>query len=159
MVRAEEPEIADVEGQPLAANVLRLLEALDYVGAPLKAEIAAEIKESAGKRDALRLQRVLDPHVLLVVSINPESRVKVQRGPRQAVLQQAGYTPVLVKVDQPEHGHEAVEDRQSAGGPGLCRRGRAEHEAAAAGGAACQREPSSMRPTGSCTWRCFSRRR
>src|SRR5687767_1896238 len=96
--RANEPEIVQVEGQPLAANVLRVLEALDYLGMPLKAETAAEIKEAAGKRDALRLQRLLDPQVLLVVSINPESRVKVERGPAPAVLQQAGYRPVLVKV-------------------------------------------------------------
>src|SRR4029079_3117648 len=33
-----------------------------------------------------------------VVTINPESRVKVQRGPARVQLQQAGFTPVLVKV-------------------------------------------------------------
>jgi hypothetical protein len=35
---------------------------------------------------------------LFVVSLNAESRVKVQRGPANARLPQAGYTPVLVKV-------------------------------------------------------------
>ena len=40
----------------------------------------------------------LDPLVLLAVTINPEERVKVARGPAAAVLQQGGYTPVLVKV-------------------------------------------------------------
>jgi hypothetical protein len=44
------------------------------------------------------LQELLDPHVLCVVDINPESRVKAQRGPAQAVVQEAGYTPVPVKV-------------------------------------------------------------
>src|SRR5256885_1727803 len=33
-----------------------------------------------------------------VVNINPESRVKVQRGPATAVLQQGGYSAALVKV-------------------------------------------------------------
>src|SRR5262249_46190329 len=44
------------------------------------------------------LQRVLDRHVLLVATINPEERVKVGRGPAPAVLQQGGYSHVLVKV-------------------------------------------------------------
>ena len=48
--------------------------------------------------DAKSLQRLLDPQVLVVVALNPESRVGVRRGPARAVLQQAGYTPVLVKV-------------------------------------------------------------
>src|SRR5262249_41409410 len=38
------------------------------------------------------------PHVLALVNINPESRVKAKRGPAEATLQQGGYTPVLVKV-------------------------------------------------------------
>ena len=41
---------------------------------------------------------MLDPQVLCVVDINPESRVKAQRGPAAASAQQAGYTPVLIKV-------------------------------------------------------------
>ncbi len=36
--------------------------------------------------------------MLFVVTINPEERVKVGRGPAAAVLQQAGYTPVVVKI-------------------------------------------------------------
>jgi hypothetical protein len=87
-----------VEGQPLAANVLRLLEALEYLGAPLPARTEQALAEAARQRDAQKLQMLLDLHVLLVVSLNPESRVKVERGPAEAVLQQAGYTPVLVKV-------------------------------------------------------------
>jgi hypothetical protein len=39
-----------------------------------------------------------DPHAVFVVTINPELRVKVQRGPGEAVLQQGGYTPVVIKV-------------------------------------------------------------
>src|SRR5262249_54468986 len=35
---------------------------------------------------------------LLVVTLNPESRVKVSRGPAQVTLQQGGFTPVVVKV-------------------------------------------------------------
>jgi hypothetical protein len=87
-----------VEGQPLAANASRLVEALEYLGAPLPTETVAALADAGRRRDADRLQRLLDPHALLLVSLNPESRVKVQRGPARAALQQAGFTPVIVKV-------------------------------------------------------------
>jgi hypothetical protein len=87
-----------VEGQPLAANVQRLLDALDYLGAPLSSTDTAAIRKAAAGRNAQQLQELLDPHVLLVVSLNPEVRVKVQRGPAKAILQQAAFTPILVKI-------------------------------------------------------------
>ena len=97
--RAQDPlPVIPVEGQPLAANVRRALEALRQMGQPLAAETASPIEAAARERDHARLQTLLDPHVLLVVAINPESRVKVSRGPAKAVLQQGGYTPVLVKI-------------------------------------------------------------
>jgi hypothetical protein len=86
------------EGQPLGANVTRLLAALEALGSPLPKETADQLALAAKARDAAQLQKLLDPHVLFIVSLNPESRVKVQRGPAAAVLQQAGYTPVLVKI-------------------------------------------------------------
>jgi len=85
-----------VEGQPLSANVTRVLETLQFLGAPL--DNAKELAVAAGALDAERLQELLDPQVLLVVTINPESRVKVRRGPARARLVQAGFTPVLVKI-------------------------------------------------------------
>jgi hypothetical protein len=92
---AEAPEIVAVEAQPLRANARRLLDALELLGAPLPRETQAAL-ERAG--DAGDVQRLMDPHVLLIVSLNPEARVKVRRGPAPAVLQQAGNTPVLIKV-------------------------------------------------------------
>ncbi len=98
-VQAEDTlPIVEAEGQPLAANVGRLLDALDYLGTPLAAPAAQELREAMRARDAARLQQLLDPSVLFVVSLNPESRVKVQRGPGPARLQQEGYTPVLIKI-------------------------------------------------------------
>jgi EF hand len=90
--------VADVEGQPLGANAVRLTEALQFLGAPLPKEKADAIKAAADARDGKKLQELLDPHVLLAVSLNPEARVKVARGPAAADLQQHGFTPVLVKV-------------------------------------------------------------
>ncbi len=95
---AQKLETVEVEGQPLAANVTRLLQALDLLGAPLEKDEIAKLEAAAKDRDATKLQALLDPHVLLVVSINPESRVKAARGPASATLQQGGYTPVIIKV-------------------------------------------------------------
>lgn len=94
----EVPTVDDVEGQPLAANATRLAEALDYLGNPLPEETKAALRKAATQRDANALQRALDPHVTFVVTLNPEVRVKVARGPAMPSLQQGGFTPVLVKV-------------------------------------------------------------
>ena len=69
-----------VEGQPLAANIERLAAALDYLGAPLPAELRANLLHAGQARDAQALQQLLDDRVLLSVHINPESRVRVERG-------------------------------------------------------------------------------
>ena len=87
-----------VDGQPLAANLERLDQALEYLGAPLPAELRTALKRAGQARDAAALQKLLDPRVLIVVHVNPEARVRLVRGPANADLQQAGYTPVLVKV-------------------------------------------------------------
>jgi hypothetical protein len=90
--------IGDVEGQPLAANVRRVIEAFQFLGSPLPAEEVEKLQAAAKDRDAKLLQKLLDPRVLLLAHINPESRVKVRRGPAAAELQQLGFTPVLIKV-------------------------------------------------------------
>ena len=95
---ADSPPLVEVEGQPLAANVQRLMQALEFLGAPLPAETRAGLDAAAVARDAAKLQELLDPHVLFVVGLNPEVRVKAARGPAKAVIQQAGFTPVLIKV-------------------------------------------------------------
>ncbi|MCS7166224.1 MAG: CehA/McbA family metallohydrolase [Gemmatales bacterium] len=91
-------DIVEVEGQPLAANVERLIRALDFLGYPLPPEVKKSLEEAILKRDARRIQELLDPHVLVEVNINPESRVKAKRGPAEAILQQGGYVPVIIKV-------------------------------------------------------------
>jgi hypothetical protein len=97
--RAAEPgTVVPVAPQPLAANASRLVEALDFMGASLPADVQRSLAEAARKSDADRLQRALDEHALLIVELNPESRVKARRGPAKAILRQAGHTPVIVKV-------------------------------------------------------------
>jgi hypothetical protein len=95
---AQKLDPVDAEGQPLAGNASRLLQALEFVGAPLAAQTREGLAPALKALDARKIQETLDPHVLVVVTVNPESRVKVKRGPAAASLQQGGYTPVLIKV-------------------------------------------------------------
>src|SRR5262249_50708042 len=95
--KAELPLIS-VEGQPLAANVRRVVQAFDLLGLPFAEGLAARIEAAARERDPAQLQKLLDEQVLLAVAINPESRIKVIRGPATASIQQGGFTPMLIKV-------------------------------------------------------------
>jgi hypothetical protein len=98
-VAAQEVEVvSQVEGQPLAANIQRVIEALEFLGAPLPRPLVEDLKQAGEQRDGARLQTLLDRHVVFVVTINPEVRVKVQRGPGEAKVQQAGFSPLVVKV-------------------------------------------------------------
>jgi hypothetical protein len=96
--RAQKIEIVAVEGQPLASNIERIVRSLESLGAPLPKDLANALDRAGAVHDAPEQQRLLDPRVLLAVTINPEERVKVARGPAAAVLQQGGYTPALIKV-------------------------------------------------------------
>ncbi len=99
MTRAADlPPVVEVEGQPLAANAQRIMQALDYLGRPLADELRTKLQTAITARDGAGVQAALDPQVLCAVDISPESRVKAQRGPATAQVQQAGYTPVLIKV-------------------------------------------------------------
>jgi hypothetical protein len=91
-------DVEPVAAQPLTANALRLAEALDVLGRPFPADIRRSLQEAAREADAERLQEMLDQQALFVVELNPELRVKARRGPAKALLQQGGYTPVLVKI-------------------------------------------------------------
>jgi hypothetical protein len=88
----------DVEAQPLADNALRLLKALDTFGHTFTPAQVAAIESAAKKQDIKKIQELLEPHVLIHVHLNPEARVKLKRGDGPAVIQQGGYTPVLIKV-------------------------------------------------------------
>jgi len=98
-IRADSlPLVSDVEGQPLAANVQRLIQAMELVGAPIAKDTVTALDLAIKAKDVRKLQELLDPLALVQVTINPESRVKVVRGPATVKLQQAGFVPVVVKV-------------------------------------------------------------
>lgn len=96
------PVINDVEFQPLAAQVRRVVEALDMLGQPLPKEVKSRIEhvmEGADQVSGARaLQQALDSQCLIGININPESRVKAMQGPAAPNLVQGGWRVFLVKV-------------------------------------------------------------
>ena len=98
-----ESVVPNIEPQPLLAQAIHLKEALSFLGSSLS-------KADQNKLDALQqlpltsatsiqIQQILDPYCLAQVNINPESRVKADRGPAKASLIQSGWTTYLVKVN------------------------------------------------------------
>ncbi len=96
------PIVTDVAVQPLGAQVRRIADALEFVGRPLSAEVQAEIEAAIRAENEAqavrRLQDILDPLCLVGVTINPESRVRVEQGPAEPSLMQQGWRAFLVKV-------------------------------------------------------------
>ncbi len=93
--------VAGVEAQPLIAQVKRLVEAMEYVGSPLDAGEKAAIAKAydlPGDDAVQAIQKALAPRVLAAVHVNPESRVKVARGPAKADLVEQGWRVFLVRV-------------------------------------------------------------
>lgn len=96
------PLIDNVAAQPLKAQAKRVAQALEFLGQPLTADerkaFQAAIDEADEPRAVAALQKALDGRALASVNINPESRVKVARGPAAARLTEQGWTVFLVKV-------------------------------------------------------------
>ncbi len=95
---AEVPLVPDVEPQPLAANLERLIRTLEMIGQPLDDATKGRLKKAIESGDAEAMQKAIDTQVFVAVHLNPEVRVKAQRGPADARIRQHGYTPKIVKV-------------------------------------------------------------
>jgi hypothetical protein len=91
-----------IDVQPLCAQILRLIQALDWLGSPLKPDdrnrLLKVLRDPESGTLPLNLQTVLDPYALLQVTINPESRVSVVQGQARPILVQHGWRVFLVKV-------------------------------------------------------------
>jgi len=96
------PLVGGVEWQPLKAQVRRVVQTLEMLGTPLRAQQKEQFDaalELSDEAEAVRaVQRVLDPLCLAAVNINPESRVKAAMGPAPKLLMQQGWRVFLVKV-------------------------------------------------------------
>jgi hypothetical protein len=89
------PKVTKVELQPLAAQVKRVSEALDLIGAPLPDD---DKKALLDARDVAAIQAVLDKHCLAGVRIT-SGKLEVQAGPARPELAEQGWRVFLVKVD------------------------------------------------------------
>jgi hypothetical protein len=89
--------------QPLAQQVRQLAEALDYLGEPLSATEIGAIDKAIANSDensaVAAIEAVLDRHVLAIVDINAESRVKVEQGVADPSILEDGARLFLVKVN------------------------------------------------------------
>ena len=95
-------EVLQVELQPLAAQVKRLIETLDYLGAPLNNADKQALERASVMTDAAnatrQMQDILDRYCLYEIHINPESRVKVTQASAKPELVENGWRTFLVKV-------------------------------------------------------------
>jgi len=94
--------VKGVEFQPLSAQVRRVVEALDYLGAPLSTDekrlLDAALVNPDPDAGSAAVQQVLDAHCLVGLSINPEMRVKAAQGPAKPELVGQGWRTFLIKV-------------------------------------------------------------
>jgi hypothetical protein len=93
---------AQVPLQPLAQQVRRLEDAMNYLGQPFPAADHSAINAAIANTDAgaaaAKLEEILDKYALAIVDINAESRVKVAPGPAKPELVEGGTRLFLVKV-------------------------------------------------------------
>ena len=96
------PQVTDVSLQPLVLQTKALSEAMELLGTPLPEETRTALDAAYKKPNQAEaistIQAALDPHCLMAVNINPESRVKVASGPAEPDLVQAGWRTFLIKV-------------------------------------------------------------
>jgi len=88
--------------QPLAQQVRRLEDAMNYLGQPFSTADRAAINAAIANADegaaVADLEKILDRYALAIVDINAESRVKVEPGPAKPELVEGGTRLFLVKV-------------------------------------------------------------
>jgi hypothetical protein len=120
------PLVEDVEWPPFRDHCCQLIEALDKAGSPLPATTVRKLTALLQHRPddleaaSAAVQKLLDSHCLIGVSINAESRVKAARGPAVVRLQQNRPSLVLLKI----HNDGGVTHALRVYGPGLRGAGR-----------------------------------
>ncbi len=84
------------DAQAVLVHAKRVSETLQYLGRPLSAEEKSKLQMA---KTVAEVEAVLDAHALVVVTINPESRVKANPGKAKPQLVEAGWSQFLVKVN------------------------------------------------------------
>lgn len=102
VVSSADSLVLQVELQPLAAQVRRLIETLDYLGAPLSQADKQALERATTQPDTAnatrQIQDILDSYCLYEIHINPESRVKVTQAKAKPELVENGWRTFLVKI-------------------------------------------------------------
>ncbi len=102
LVAAELPKVTKVDLQPLAAQVQRVIEGLEMIGAPLPAADKEALQAAAGSTDQAKavelIQTILDKHCLAGVQISAANKITTRPGPARPELAEQGWRVFLVKV-------------------------------------------------------------
>src|SRR5260221_10181415 len=91
---ADDLPIVELDAKALRQNLIAVFRAWTDTE-PVKAHPLAS---AIIKNDPVEVQKAVDRHVALLITINPESRVKVELGPAKVRLRMGWQNPVLVKV-------------------------------------------------------------
>lgn len=96
------PMVEKIDSQPLVEHAKRLTRHLDFLGSPLTPStlqaLEAAFERGTDREITREIQSILDPLCIAGVHINPESRVKAQRGPAQPLLYQLESKRFLIKI-------------------------------------------------------------
>lgn len=102
LVWAEPPEIIPI-GEPERAQVaarwesfLKLVPEMKPRG--LSGDTLEKVQQAISDRNTKQWQELLDAHTLAIVNINPEGRVKLQRGPAELPLKENQTSTILIKI-------------------------------------------------------------
>jgi hypothetical protein len=96
------PTLRAVDSQPLLSQVERLIQAMEYVGAPLPTDVVQSLEEltsnMSNEEITDHVQQHLDPHCLAGVAINEAGNMRTVVGSAPPKLLQEGWRTFLVKV-------------------------------------------------------------
>jgi hypothetical protein len=105
------PQVAELERQPAAAELRRLIETAEQLGEPLDAsagELLAGLREETSSRDvADRLQAVLDPWCGMAIVVHAEGPPEIAVRDEPVELVEQGWRTIMVKIVN----HERVRRR------------------------------------------------
>jgi len=91
--------VTDVEWQPLAAQIERVVQAAEVIGEPFSASERAAIDAALKAQDLAKVQQALDGRCLFGVHLEADGRVKTQMlGSAKPELLEQGWRSFLVKV-------------------------------------------------------------
>src|SRR5688500_7158711 len=97
---AELPKVTEVDLQPLAGQVRRLLDALDHLGSPLPEADRKALREAQAGDDKQKavgaIQAVLDQHCLAAVRVGEGNKLEALAGPARPELAEQGWRVFLV---------------------------------------------------------------